>query len=222
MNRARSIAKRLDEVSPKNIRFLEERDPFRFLVCVVLSAQTTDKMVNGVAPILFGRYPSRHDLASASLEEVEAIIHPLGFYHAKAKHIIALASSLDGREIPYTIEELARLPGVGRKSANCYVGDILGESAIIVDTHFLRVVNRLALVQNGNPSVVEKRMKEMLPKGMHYRFSMTANLLGREICHARHPLCASCPVGDLCPSRDGESQSPSSLGGNLASLSRRA
>lgn len=199
-----AIATRLDKLSPPVIRFLFEQDPFRFLVCVVLSAQTTDQTVNAVAPGLFSRYPTRHDLACAKQEDVERLIHATGFHHTKAKHIIALAKELEGKEIPGTLEELVKLPGVGRKTANCYLGDVLARPAIIVDTHFSRVIRRLGLADSANPVVVEKALKRLLPEQMQYRFSMTANLLGRTTCHAKKPKCEACPLSDLCPSKGGQ------------------
>ncbi len=208
MGNAIEIAERLDRLSPPTIRFLSERDPFRFLVCVVLSAQTTDQTVNSVVPGLFGRYPTRHALAYADQVEVENLIHATGFFHTKAKHIIALARELDGKEIPTTITELTKLPGVGRKTANCYLGDVLGCPAIIVDTHFGRVVRRLGLVDSRDPQVVEMELKRQLPEAMQYRFSMTANLFGRSTCHAKKPLCDDCPLRDLCPSKGGQIPGP--------------
>ncbi len=208
MGNAIEIAERLDRLSPPTIRFLSEREPFRFLVCVVLSAQTSDQTVNSVVPELFGRYPTRHDLAHAEQTDVERLIHATGFFHTKAKHIIALARELEGKEIPTTLAGLTRLPGVGRKTANCYLGDVLGRPAIIVDTHFGRVVRRLGLVDSCDPEVVEVELKRQLPETMQYRFSMTANLFGRTTCHAKKPLCDGCPLRDLCPSRGGQIPGP--------------
>jgi endonuclease-3 len=202
MDKMERVAKMLDAAMPPEIRFLGERDPFRFLVSVVLSAQTTDEAVNNVVPVLFGAYPTRHDLAHAPLPDVERIIHRLGFFHTKALHVIALASALDGKEIPETIDGLTRLPGVGRKTANCYIGDMLGKPAIIVDTHFGRVVRRLGLVDSSDPAKIEMEVKENLDSSLWYRFSMTANLFGRKTCHAKSPECAGCFLSSLCPSRD--------------------
>ncbi|MFA6844617.1 MAG: endonuclease III [Sphaerochaetaceae bacterium] len=199
-NRIETIAGILDEQSPKEIRFLDERDPFRFLVSVVLSAQTTDEAVNKVVPLLFSRYKDACSLARAEQQDIEEIIHRLGFYHAKAKNIIALASSLCDMPFPTTLENLVKLPGVGRKTANCYIGDILGKSAVIVDTHFKRVVQRLGLVTTSNPTVIEAEIKKQLAPEKQYRFSMTVNLHGRRCCHAKNPDCPSCPLASLCPS----------------------
>ncbi|MFA7167846.1 MAG: endonuclease III [Sphaerochaetaceae bacterium] len=192
----------LDGISPKEIRFLRERDPFRFLCQVVLSAQTTDEAVNVVSKALFVAFPDKHSLATADSREVEEIIHRLGFFRTKAKHLIELAKALDGKDIPRDIPSLCALPGVGRKTANCYLGDILGQPAVIVDTHFGRVVRRLGLVDSDDPTVIEREIRASLESGKWYRFSMMVNLFGRTICHARNPQCSTCPLATLCPSKD--------------------
>jgi len=191
----------LDGISPKEIRFLQEHDPFRFLCQVVMSAQTTDEAVNEVSKELFATYPDRHSLAQADVLDLERIIHPLGFFHMKAKHLIALASRLDGRQIPDTIAALCELPGVGRKTANCYLGDVLGQPAVIVDTHFARVVSRLGLTEGTDPAGIEEQIRSLLEPEKLYRFSMTANLFGRQVCHAKKPMCGTCPLAMLCPSK---------------------
>ncbi|HPZ16193.1 MAG TPA: endonuclease III [Sphaerochaeta sp.] len=201
--RIRTVYEILDGQLPKEIQFLDERDPFRFLISVILSAQTTDRIVNVVVRDLFAAYPDAESLAAARLEDVEAIIYATGFYRAKAKNIIATARQLAGRPVPSTMEELIALPGVGRKTASCVLGDIYGKPAIIVDTHFSRVVNRLSLVDTKDPVKVEEGIKEILDPSMQYRFSMTANLWGRTVCHAKRPLCEECAIAALCPSRDG-------------------
>jgi endonuclease-3 len=192
----------LDEELPKEIQFLDERDPFRFLISVILSAQTTDRIVNVVVKELFAAYPDAKALASASLTDVEAIIYATGFYRAKAKNIIAASKELVDQPVPSTMEELVKLPGVGRKTASCVLGDIYGKPAIIVDTHFSRVVNRLGLVDTKDPEKVEAGIKALLEPSRQYRFSMTVNLWGRTVCLAKRPLCETCAIGHLCPSRD--------------------
>lgn len=203
------VAERLDELLPKDIQFLEQRDPFRFLISVILSAQTTDKIVNVVVKELFAAFPTVSSLASAKQETIEAIIYPTGYYRNKAKSIIACAAELEGKALPTTMEELVKLPGVGRKTASCVLGDIYGKPAIIVDTHFGRVVNRLGLVETTDPTKIEKQISAQLDPEKHYRFSMTANLFGRTVCHAKKPMCKECPLRDLCPSADAFVQPPS-------------
>lgn len=200
--RAEEVAKRLDELLPRDIQFLEQRVPFRFLISVILSAQTTDRIVNVVVKELFKAYPDARSLAQAKPEDVEEIIYATGYYRNKAKNIIACAQHLVDREVPDSMEELVKLPGVGRKTASCVLGDIYGKPAIIVDTHFARVVNRLGLVKTKEPAKVEKEIASLLDASKHYRFSMTANLFGRSVCHAKKPECEECPFSDLCPSRD--------------------
>ena len=190
---------RLSEYYPKEISFLIKEDPFRFLICVILSAQTTDKKVNEVSPILFGKYPDADSLSKADQKTVEEIIRPLGFYSMKAKNIIATASLIkDG--IPETMEELIKLPGVGRKTASCYLGDILGHPAIIVDTHFFRVARRLGYTDANTAEGVELDLKKKVDPTLWYRMSMVLNKHGREFCYAKKPDCPGCPVKDICPS----------------------
>ncbi|MDD4010602.1 MAG: endonuclease III [Sphaerochaetaceae bacterium] len=192
----------LDRISPREITFLEPHDPFQFLISVILSAQTTDASVNKVTPALFARYPDQRALAKADIEEVKAIIRPTGFYNTKARNIIAASQMLCERypdSFPMTIEAISSLPGAGRKTANCVLGSVFGQSAIIVDTHFGRVVGRLmGPSYTLDPTALELKLKaEMNPKDT-YRFSMTANLFGRTTCHARNPQCQSCPLSSLC------------------------
>jgi endonuclease-3 len=200
--RALLIYEILDGLSPSEIQFLDERDPFRFLISVILSAQTTDRIVNVVVKDLFAAYPDAAALAAATQEDVESIIYATGFYRAKAKNIIAAAQELVDRPVPSTMEELIVLPGVGRKTASCVLGDIYGKPAIIVDTHFSRVVNRLGLVDEKDPVKVEFGIAEIIAPELQYRFSMTVNLWGRTVCLAKRPLCEECAIGHLCPSRD--------------------
>jgi len=130
MNQAFEVYKRLDELSPSEIRFLDERDPFRFLISVILSAQTTDRIVNSVTKDLFSKYPDAPSLAAADLKDVEEIVYPTGFYRNKAKNIIAASKALGEEAVPDTMEELIKLPGVGRKTASCILGDIYDKPAI--------------------------------------------------------------------------------------------
>lgn len=188
---------------PKEIRFLSERDPFRFLISVILSAQTTDKAVNAVAQVLFACYPDALSLASADALAVEEIIHPLGFYHTKARNIIAAANKIEEMgSIPETIDELVQIPGVGRKTASCYCGDILHKSAIIVDTHFARVSRRLGYTSSKDPLLIEKDIAAGFDPAVWYRLSMVLNYHGRVCCYAKKPDCMHCPVVTFCKSDD--------------------
>lgn len=186
---------------PEEIIFLDSPDPFQFLIMVILSAQTTDKRVMEVSPALFERYPDAASLAAADKDEVEAIIKPLGFYHAKSRSIIACAAAVAERgSIPETIDELVKLPGVGRKTANCYIGHVLGKGAVIVDTHFGRVARRLGYTSSEDPEKVEKDIKQEFEEKDWFRVSMALNAFGRDVCHSRKPECDSCPVRSYCRS----------------------
>ncbi|NLZ77655.1 MAG: endonuclease III [Spirochaetales bacterium] len=200
MNQAYEVYRRLDEISPPEIRFLDERDPFRFLISVILSAQTTDRIVNIVTKDLFARYPDAPSLAAADPKDVEEIVYPTGFYRNKAKNIIAASKALGDEAVPDTMEELIKLPGVGRKTASCILGDIYDKPAIIVDTHFGRVVQRLGITKEKDPTAIEPDVAGKLEGRYHYRFSMIVNLFGRTTCHAKRPQCETCLLTDICPS----------------------
>lgn len=196
------IAGILDTVAPPQISFLDAKEPFRHLISVILSAQTTDRQVNIVAKDLFAKYPDARALAQAPLEDVRTIIRSTGYYNAKSKNIIACSQELVkryGGSVPGTMEDLTSLPGVGRKTANCILGGVYGLPAIIVDTHFGRVVQRLGLVTSDDPAKIEKQIVELLPEEKQYRFSMTVNWYGRVRCHAKAPECPTCVLWELCP-----------------------
>jgi endonuclease III len=202
-SKALKIHRILDLESPARIAFLEQTDPFRLLISVILSAQTTDRQVNLVTSELFSRYPNPAELAKADIEEVKGIIRSTGYYSMKAAHIIGTAQYLEqyfNSEVPLSMEELTTLPGVGRKTASCIIGQIAGHPAIIVDTHFGRVVRRLGLTTATNAEQVEREIAALLPPETQYRFSMTVNLHGRITCHARQPKCARCLLAPHCDS----------------------
>ncbi len=202
-HKAIAIANLLDSNSPEKIVFLKQDDPFRLLVCVILSAQTTDNQVNKVADTLFTRYPEPKDLGNADLEEVKSIIRSTGYYNTKAAHIIGTAQQMVssyGGKVPLDMRELTKLPGVGRKTANCIIGQIAKEPAIIVDTHFGRVVRRLGLTAATEADQVEKELVDLLPPETQYRFSMTINLHGRTVCLAKKPQCNICKLAPYCDS----------------------
>lgn len=191
----------LDKNSEKDIVFLNNREPFQFLISVILSAQTTDRIVNIVTKDLFKKYPNAEALAYANVRDVENIIKPTGFFKVKAKNIINCAKSLINKEVPDNIEELIKLPGVGRKTANCVIGDIYNKGAVIVDTHVKRVLNRLNIVNEKEPTKIEMKVRSLLEDKYLYRFSMTTNLHGRRYCHARKPNCSQCYLKNICPKK---------------------
>jgi endonuclease-3 len=193
----------LDTISPSNITFLNQTDPFRLLVSVILSAQTTDRQVNEVASVLFEKYPSVESLAHADIDSVKEIIRSTGYFNAKAKNIIGTAKALlekYGGVVPFSMEELVKLPGVGRKTASVIIGQLDNQPAIIVDTHFARVVRRLGLTVATDPERIEREVAKLLPPVNHYRYSMIVNLHGRQVCHARKPQCELCQLAPYCKS----------------------
>jgi endonuclease-3 len=189
---------------------LDFSTPLQLLIATVLSAQTTDKRVNTVTPTLFSEYPNAADLAAASPERVEDIIHPLGFYRSKSAHIIALADQLQERfdgVVPRTMEELVTLPGVGRKTANVVLGNAFGVPGFPVDTHVMRVTGRLRWRSDWrsthpDPVHIEQEITRCFPPEEWTDLSHRLILHGRAICHARKPDCANCPLNGTCPSSE--------------------
>lgn len=176
---------------------------YELLIAVMLSAQCTDARVNIVTRDLFKRYTSLSDFANSSLEELEKHIKPCGFYHSKAKNIIATANKLIyefGGKIPDTIEKLITLPGVGRKTANLIVGDIYGKPGVVVDTHCIRLSNRIGLTKMQDPVKIEFELKKIIPMQNQTRFCHQLVFHGRKYCMARKPHCTVCPINHLCKS----------------------
>lgn len=195
----------LDREYPDARPHLEFSNAFQLLVATILAAQCTDEMVNKVTPELFRRYPDSAALAAAEPATVEEMIRSTGFYRNKAKSLLNMARALQARfsgKLPETVEELVQLPGVGRKTANVVAGNCYGRPAIIVDTHFKRVVARLGLSDESNPDKIEFSMLDLVPAKQRTRFSMVVNEHGRRVCSARKPLCPSCKISDLCPFPD--------------------
>ena len=181
---------------------LDHETPFQYLIAVILSAQATDVSVNKVTPNLFKSYPTARDLAEAPLEDVMEKIKTIGLYKNKAKNIIKTSEILlelyDG-EIPETIKELVKLPGVGIKTANVVAGDMFGVPAIAVDTHVERVAKRLRISkQSANVNEVEEVLMKKIPRERWVQAHHTIILFGRYHCTARSPKCEACPLLDLC------------------------
>ncbi len=177
-------------------------NPFELLVATVLSAQCTDAMVNQVTPALFARFPSSKEMADAPLQELEALVHSTGFYRNKAKNIKALSKMLDddwNGKVPAAMDELIRLPGVGRKTAGVVLSVFFDTPAIIVDTHFGRVSRRLGFTESENPDIIEKNIAELVPQKNWTKASHLLNQHGRTYCHARAPRCKDCPIRKMCP-----------------------
>jgi endonuclease-3 len=171
-------------------------------VATILSAQCTDERVNQVTPALFDRYPDPASLARARLPTLEKMIHSTGFFRNKARNLKGAAARLvaeHGGQVPTRMEELVALPGVGRKTANVIRGACFGLPAVVVDTHFGRVVRRLGFTDAGDPVKIERELRALVPESRQTTFSMVANFHGREVCRSHRPLCGTCPVRSLCP-----------------------
>jgi len=176
---------------------------FELLVAVILSAQCTDEQVNKVTPPLFAAYPTPLSLSRASQAEIESLVHTTGFFRAKAANIIAASRMLIEEysgSVPDSIEQLVRLPGVGRKTANLVVSVCYGKPGIVVDTHVLRVARRLGLAPTDDPARSERMIGASLPESMWTAFSYALNRHGKHVCRARKPLCTTCPLSTVCPS----------------------
>lgn len=176
---------------------------FQLLVSVILSAQCTDEQVNKVTPALFANYPDAIAMMHASIESLETIIRSTGFYHNKAANIKAAAAMIiqgfNGL-VPDSIDELVKLPGVGRKTANLVVSMCYGKPGIVVDTHVKRISNRLGLSNSDDPTVIERHIGESIAEEYWTRFSFALNRHGKFVCKARKPLCRLCDLAPVCPS----------------------
>jgi endonuclease-3 len=193
----------LDEAYPGAHCELDFTTPLELLVAVVLSAQTTDKRVNEVTPALFARYRTAADYAGANRVELEEFIRPTGFYRNKTTSLMGLGAALveafDG-EVPGRLEDLVKLPGVGRKTANVVLGDAFGVPGITVDTHFGRLVRRWGWTELEDPVKVEHAIGELIPAKEWTLLSHRVIFHGRRVCHARKPACGACPLAKDCPS----------------------
>jgi endonuclease-3 len=201
-SRAQLTVQRLAEIYPAACE-LDHHDPFQLTIATILSAQTTDRSVNGVTPELFRRYPTAADLAAADPAEVEAIIKPTGFFRAKARSIIACARELDrrfGGAVPRRMEDLVTLPGVGRKTANVILGVAFDVPGFAVDTHVTRLSNRLGLASTRDPEKIEDVVTRMVPPAEWTGLSLRLILHGRRVCLAQRPRCEECALNDFCPS----------------------
>lgn len=205
LERALAIAERMNARYPEpECALLYWGDPFRLTIAVLLSAQTTDKGVNKVTPALWERYPTIPDLASANVTDVEEIIRSIGFYRTKAANCIKCAQmvlSEYGGEIPRDIDELQKLPGVGRKTANVVLNEAFGiVEGIAVDTHVFRIAHRLRFSKEETPAKTEKDLLALYPRENWGPINHQWVLFGREVCDAKKPKCGECFICDLCPS----------------------
>ncbi len=185
---------------------LNHTSAFELLIATILSAQSTDKRVNMVTPVLFEHYPSPKSLANANLDEVEEIIRSTGFYRQKAKNIVKTAAILESEhkgQVPKTLEELTALPGVARKTANVVLGEFYGiQSGVVVDTHVKRLAGRLGLSSESTPAKIEKDLMAGFPRQEWTNLAQRLIWHGRRVCHAKKPDCSNCQLAPLCPSEE--------------------
>lgn len=198
---AKLAIENLKKEYPKAICSLEYKYPFQLLIATRLAAQCTDARVNMVTPKLFEKYKTIDDFADAKVDEIESYIKSCGFYRTKARDIVNMCKMLRekyNKVIPDTIEELIKLPGVGRKTANLIVGDVYNKSAVVVDTHCVRLTKRLGLHESKDPNKIEKELRLLLPKEESNDFCHRLVLHGRAICKAKSPTCNKCCMKDFC------------------------
>jgi endonuclease-3 len=194
---------RLAAEYPDAVCALRHQNPYELLAATILSAQTTDERVNLVTPALFARYPSVEDLAAADVNELETLIHSTGFYRNKAKSLLGMARAVverHGGRIPSSMEDLTKLPGVGRKTANVLRSVAMDLPGLPVDTHVGRLSRRLGLTVETDPVKVELELNAMIPPAQRGLFSLRLIEHGRRVCLARTPRCEECVLHDFCPS----------------------
>ncbi|MBM4360534.1 MAG: endonuclease III [Deltaproteobacteria bacterium] len=206
----RDLVLRLRRAIPEPYCELEHASPWQLLVATILSAQSTDKTINRVTPILFARWPGPSELARADLAELEAVVKPTGFFRNKAKAIRSTAEAIVSRfggQVPRTLDELTTLPGVARKTANVVLGTAFGiASGIAVDTHVGRVARRLGLTEATDPEKVEAALCAAIPRESWVADGHRLLLHGRYVCLAKAPRCDACPLHEHCPAREGTPQ----------------
>jgi len=195
------IIRLLEAFYPEPICALQYKKDYELLFAARLAAQCTDARVNTITPVLYEKYPTLEALASADITELENIVHPCGFYRVKARDIIAASAMLLGvfnGQVPDTMEDLLRLPGVGRKTANLILGDVFNKPAVVVDTHCIRLSNRIGLVDTKDPVKIETELREVLPPEKSSDFCHRLVLHGRVVCTARKPACSICCLAGIC------------------------
>ena len=200
--RAGKIVSLLEDEYPEALCTLDYGKDYELLFSTRLAAQCTDARVNTVTPVLFSRFPSLEALAQADIAEIEDIIRPCGFFHTKARDISMSAAMLlaeFGGKVPDNMEDLLRLPGVGRKTANIILGDVYHKPAVVTDTHCIRLSNRLGLASSKDPYQVEMALAAIIEPEKQSDFCHRLVLHGRAVCSARSPRCGSCCLAPLCP-----------------------
>ncbi|HWY80104.1 MAG TPA: endonuclease III [Candidatus Sulfotelmatobacter sp.] len=201
--KTKEIIKRLSKLYPKPQSALFHKTPFELLIATILSAQTTDKLVNTVTPELFNKFKTPKDFANAQTEEIDNLIRKVNFHFNKSKNIKAAAQIIVKKhhgEVPETMKGLDELPGVARKTANVVLGDAFGKPVgIVVDTHVIRLANKLGLTDQKDPVKIEKDLMKLVPKEQWQYFGHYLVYFGREYCPARPHKCENCPLKELCP-----------------------
>ncbi|MBE7063826.1 MAG: endonuclease III [Ruminococcaceae bacterium] len=200
-NKILKIREQFDILYPEADCTLEYNDAFHLLVATQLAAQCTDARVNLVTPALFAKFPDPAAFAAADIGELEELIRSTGFFHNKARNLKACGEVLCnefGGKVPGTMEELLRLPGVGRKTANLVLGDVFGKPGIVVDTHAGRIARRIGLTKNQNPTKVEFDLLKIVPKDYQTRFCHQLVLHGRAVCRSQNPKCMECTIAPYC------------------------
>ncbi len=207
MNSVNDIISILKERYPDALCALQYEKDYELMIAVRLSAQCTDARVNMITPALFERFPTLESFANADVAEVENYVHSCGFYRQKAKDIVGACQMLItdyNCKVPDSMEELLKLPGVGRKTANLLLGDIYGQPAVVCDTHCIRISNRLGLAKGKEPEKVESQLRAILPPEESSNFCHRIVLFGRDLCTARTPQCGNCPLRPYCKEWTGE------------------
>lgn len=202
--RALAFIEILQKTYPDAICSLEYKDPFQLLCAVQLSAQCTDARVNLTTPSLFNAYPDAPSMAKAELSHIEQLIKPCGFYHNKAKNLIACANQLVNdynNTVPDTMDELLALAGVGRKTANLILGDVYKKGGMVIDTHAKRILYRMGLTTKTDPTQIEFETSPLVPIDKQSDFCHRLVLFGRDICTARKAYCEKCPANEICPKK---------------------
>jgi endonuclease III len=203
VRRARRINRELALMYPDAHTELNFTTPLELLVATILSAQSTDRGVNVVTPVLFARYRTAADYAAANREDIEKIVHSTGFFRAKTTALIGIGQALCDRfggEVPNRLRDLVTLPGVGRKTANVVLGNAFGIPGITVDTHFARLARRFGWTTQTDPDKIESEVGALFPRSEWTMLSHRLIWHGRRVCHARRPACGACGVARLCPS----------------------
>jgi endonuclease III len=203
-SQARRIRRALEKLYPDAHCALNHRTPLELLVATILSAQCTDRRVNLVTPALFARYPDARAFANANQQELERMIQSTGFFRNKARNIILCCQKIveeHGGEVPRTMEDLVPLPGIGRKTANVILGNAFDTPGIPVDTHVGRLSRRMGLTVHDDPVKIEADLMVLLPKKHWTMFAHQMIFHGRQVCHARKPLCKTCTLASFCPKK---------------------